>query len=184
MVYCAQTDTPPSITTGVFHDIAKPSAYSVGAAVPAFDLVGEDVQLGQQNARLQRVQARIHADAVIGVAGFALAVIAQRFDQMRQLFVIGQHGAAIAITAQRLGRIEADGGDVRPGDRMLTVQRAAEALRTVGDQLEAMGFGQGSNGGIIGGLPEQIDGDDRLRGQPGSAAPSRSPPPSSSGSMQ
>ena len=46
--------------------------------------------------------------------------------------------------------------------RVFAVERAAIALRAVGDELQAFALTDRGDGWIIGGLAEQIDGDDRL----------------------
>ena len=84
-------------------------------------------------------------------------------DQAGKRFVVGQHRAAIAIAAQWLGREERGGCRVHPFERLLAMERAAEALRLVGDELEAVLLRDGGDGGIIRRLAEEVDGDDHAR---------------------
>ena len=58
-----------------------------------------------------------------------LAVHTHGIHPLPQGFVVGQHRPAIAVATERLGREEAGGGHVRPVDRVMTGERAAEALR-------------------------------------------------------
>src|SRR5690606_39872152 len=50
--------------------------------------------------------------------------------------------------------------------RMLAVEGAAEALGRVGDQLEAVLVADRLDGRVVGGLAEQVDGDDDAGLQP------------------
>ena len=67
-----------------------------------------------------------------------LAVDAQRDQEVVEALVLAEHRPAVAVAAERLGREEGGGGDVGPVDRVLAVERAAEALGGIGDQLQAV----------------------------------------------
>ena len=91
-----------------------------------------------------------------------LAVDAVAVHQVPQAGVIGQHRSAVAVAAQRLGREEAGGGDIGPMQRVMAVQRAAETLGAVGDQLQALAVADRLDRRVVGGLAEQVDGDHHL----------------------
>ncbi|MNQ89317.1 hypothetical protein D3C85_1046230 [compost metagenome] len=148
-----------------------------GDAVAPFDLLTEDLQLLDQDGGLDGVQTAVQADAhvqilrvvveglVLQVDRHRLAVDADGIDQLGQVVVIGQHRPAVAVAAQGLGREEAGGGDVGPFQRVLAVDGAAKTLGRVRDQLQAVLVADGLDGRIVGGLAEQVDGDDHARFQ-------------------
>ena len=136
---------------------------------------------------LDGVQPAVHADAHVQIFGVVVegpAVQVARPPPCRargsgsirsaQRVVLGQHRPAVAVAAQRLGREEAGGGDVGPVQRMLAVERAAEALGAESEISFRPCLSQiGLHGRIVGRLAEQIDGDDHARA---SAGPRPSPP--------
>ena len=149
---------------------------AVRRAVAPLDLLREDLQLLDQDGGLDGVQTAVHADphgqvfGVVGerlaglhVLGDDLAVDPQRVHFLGEILIIGQHRPAVAVAAQRLGREEAGGGDVGPFDGMVAIEGTAEALGRIGDQLEAVAVTDGPDGRIVGGLAEQVDGDDHAR---------------------
>ncbi len=77
---------------------------------------------------------RSAALALILLCG-SLAVLAQGFDGLGELGVIGKDGAAVAVAAERLGREERGGLRIGPVHRLLAVERGAVALRAIGDEL-------------------------------------------------
>lgn len=156
------------------HVPCKPLGVTVGDDVAQGDLFGEQLELLDQHRRLDGIQPRVHADAHVQVLGVVvegaagdvarhgLAMHPQAVEQLGQGGVIGQDRPAVAVAAQRLGRKEAGGDDVGPMAGMVAVQGATEPLRTVGDQLEAVFPGHRRDGRIVGGLAEQVDGNDHL----------------------
>ena len=129
------------------------------------NLLFEDRQLLDQDRRLQRVEARIHADADIVVFVVALAVEAQRADEIGRRVIVGDDRAAVAVAAERLGGKETRGGEIadRPGAPAL-VGRAI-ALRRIADQRQPARLAEGLDRIVIRGLAEQVDRDHRARAQ-------------------
>ena len=148
-----------------------------GDLVPHLDLFGKDGELFQEDCRLDRVEARIHADADVEIFRVMvearpgkiscnrLAMHVQRADQARQSLVIGQHGPAIAIATERLGRKKAGRDNISEVRRVAAIDRGAEALRAVGDQFQAVCVGDLAQARIVCRLAEQAHADDHARGQ-------------------
>ena len=67
MVYCAHTDVEPAGTVGDDRNVAKSFGITAGNAVARLDLVGEDLQLFDQDRGLDGVEARGETDADVVV---------------------------------------------------------------------------------------------------------------------
>jgi hypothetical protein len=120
-------------------------------------LVLEDLELGEQHRRLDRVEPAVDADAhdVVGVA--AHAVETDRFVECGARAVVGEDGAAVAVAAERLAWIEAGCRDRRErADHAIALARA-EALRRVLDQQHVVALADRADRGIVGGEAEQVD---------------------------
>gem|GEM_PF-6911205 len=148
-----------------------------GGGVAPFDFFSEDLQLLDQDGGLDGVQTAVQADAHVQIFGVVvegavlqvdahrLAVNPDGIHQLSQVVVVGQHRPAVAVAAQRLGREEAGGGHVGPFQRVSAVDRAAESLGRVRDQLQIIFVADRLDRRIVGRLAEQVDGDDHARGQ-------------------
>ena len=94
------------------HQTAEQGVVACRGALPGQDLVGEDLELGKQDRRLNRIETTVHPDPHIVVLVLALSVHAQRAEDRGQFGIIGEHRAAVAVAAKRLGREEAGGGQL------------------------------------------------------------------------
>ena len=122
-------------------------------------IVFQCLQLGQQHRRLDGVQPGVHAhtDIVVLAAG-ALAMDAQRTDDVRRGIVIGEYGTAVAVAAQGLGREERGGGDVAEGAALAALIGRAEGLGCVLDENEAVLLADGCDGVVVAGVTQNIHG--------------------------
>ena len=94
-----------------------------------------------------------------------LAVNPERFNAFGQRRVIGNDRAAISVTTERLGREKAGRRDIGPIRRVLAIQRAAIALRRVGDQFQAKLVTNRFDFRVVRRLPKQVHRDDHFRVQ-------------------
>ena len=134
--------------------------------LPGGDLiVGQRLQLGQQNRRLQIVQTGVHAhpDVIVLPAG-ALAVDAEGADEIVERIVIREHCAAVTVAAKGLGREEGGGGDASKGTGLFPVIFRTEALGRVLDEGKAVLLANGGNGVVVAGVAENIHRYHRLGG--------------------
>ena len=81
-------------------------------------------------------------------------------DELGPFVGVGEHRAAVAVAAERLGREEARGGDVAERAGHLSVDRPAEALRSVLEQEHAVPLAHFPDRRIVGGKTEEVDGHD------------------------
>ncbi len=125
-----------------------------GHLLAQLDLLLEDVQLGQQDGRLQGVQAAVHADPHVVVAAI-LAVAGDLAQHPGQLVVAGEDRPAVAVAAQRLAGEEAGAGDGGQAARAASLVAGAEALRRVLDHRQAVTGGDGVDGVEVGALAVQ-----------------------------
>ena len=137
------------------------------SAAPGLDLVGKDFELGEKDRRLNRIETSIHPDPHIVVFVLALSMHAQGADDRGQFRIIGKDGSAVAVAAKRLGREEAGGGQFGERADLSAAPVRAEALRCVGDQPEPVRFCDFLDCVVVGGLAEQVDGDDADRSKTG-----------------
>lgn len=124
-------------------------------------LVAEVGEFGLDNGGLQAVAAAVGTEGVVRLAFFA-AVVGDGADGFGQVGVFGKNGPAVAITTEWLGGEEAGGGDVPHGASLAAALLGSEALSGVFDDFQAVLFGDGFEGRVVGHLAEEIDGDDRL----------------------
>ena len=130
-----------------------------GDLLAQLNLLGQDLELGQQDGRLQGVEAAIHAHADVVVAA-VLAVAGDLADDLGELVVVGEDGAAVAIAAERLAGEEAGAGDGAEVARHAALVAGAEALRSVFDDRDAKFGGDGVDGVEVGALAVQAHRDD------------------------
>ena len=150
-------DVGCSVDSGFFEQ-----AVVVGGDLLAeLNLLGEDLELGQQDGGLQGVEAAIHAHADVVVAA-VLAVAGDLADDLGELVVVGEYGAAVAIAAERLAGEEAGAGDGAEVARHAALVARAEALCSVFDDRDAVLGGDGVDGVEVGALAVQAHRDDRL----------------------
>ena len=131
--------------------------------IARLDLVRENLELLDQDRRLDGVEARGKADADIVVFVAALAVHAQAAQGIGHISVVGKHRAAVAIAAERLCGEEAGGGRVAESAEPAVIVDRAEGLRGIVENKQVFRLSRRSNRIVIGRQPEQIDRDDRLR---------------------
>lgn len=130
-----------------------------GDLLAQLNLLGQDLELGQQDGGLQGVEAAIHAHADVVVAA-VLAVAGDLPDDLGELVVVGEDGTAVAVAAQRLAREEAGAGDGAEVARHAALVAGAEALRGVFDDRDAVFGGDGVDGVEVGALAVQAHRDD------------------------
>ena len=114
------------------------------------------VHLHKQDRRLYGVQTGVHADAHVVVFERAFAVDAERADQRRRLVGVGEHRAAVAVAAEGLGREKRRARRVAESAVAFAVQHAAEALRRVLKEEQAVLFTHGGDRLMVGGQAEEI----------------------------
>jgi len=132
-----------------------------GDLLAQLDLLGQDLELGQQDRGLQGVEAAVHAHADVVVAA-VLAVAGDLADDLGELVVVGEDGAAVAIAAERLAGEEAGAGDGAEVARHAALVAGAEALRGVFDHRDAVLGSDGVDGVEVGALAVQAHRDDGL----------------------
>lgn len=142
----------------VFEGIGVTCAYFLAQGDLFVPEVGE---LGLDDGGLQAVAAAVGAEDVVRLALFA-AVISDRAEGFGKCGVGSEDGPSIAIATEWLGREEAGAGDCADGATFTTVLLGSEALSGVFDNLQAVLFGDGFEGGVIGHLAEEVDCDDGL----------------------
>ena len=115
-------------------------------------------QLGQEDGGLEVIQSGVNArpDVVVLAAG-ALAVDADRAQQIRQRVVVGKNGASVSVAAQRLGREEGGSGDGAEGAAHLSFVGGAHALGSILQQSQAVLVADGGNGIIITRITQEIN---------------------------
>ena len=166
MVYCAQTEVEPLGDARNGRHVGERRGIARGDARARRDLVGEDLQLLDQHRGLDGVEAAVQSDADAIVLAAALAVHAQAPQDLRELVVVGEDRAAVAVAAERLGGKEARAGRVGQRPDLAVAIGRAEGLRGVVDHEQLLRVGDRGDRGVVGGLAEQIDRDDRLRLEP------------------
>ncbi len=125
------------------HEAAEFLRISLSDARASTQLVVEDLELLDQHRGLHRVHAAVEADADIVVLVAALAMHAQR--------------APVAVAPQRLGREERRRREVAERTHATIVELAAEALRGIREDPQAVTSGDLLDLRIARRLPEQID---------------------------
>src|SRR5262249_16823582 len=112
-------------------DLGKPGPIAARDALARYDLLGEDLELFDQDRRLDRVEPSVepYSHAIIFVV--ALAVDAQAAHDRGKLVVVGEHGAAVAVNAERLCRKEAGRGRFGEGAEATVAVARPESLRGI-----------------------------------------------------
>ncbi len=118
-------------------------------------------QFGQQNGRLQGVQATVDAYADVMIATI-LAVAGDLAHHGGQLIVVGEDGSAVAVAAQGFAGEETGASNGCEVAAFAAFVRGAKALRSVFNDRDAMLSGNGIDGVVVGTLAVQTDGDDGL----------------------
>ena len=85
-------------------DVAQTGGVTIRDGAAQDDLVVEQVELVQQDRRLQRVHTAVHAEAHVVVAIRALAVDTKRLQRFEVGRIVEEDGPSISIASQRLGR--------------------------------------------------------------------------------
>ena len=115
------------------------------------------VHLHKQDRRLDRVETGVHADADVVVFKRALAVDAEGADHGRRFVGVGEHRTAVAVAAEGLRGEEGRACRVAESAVALAVQHAAEALRRVLQEEQAVLFAHGGDRLMVCGQAEEID---------------------------
>ncbi len=144
-------------------DIGELFGIVAGGAVARGDLVGENLELLDQDRGLDRIEAGRHADTDVVVFIAALPVHAQAQQRFGEFVVVGEHRAAVAVAAERLGREKAGGGGVTEGAERAAFIGATEALRGVVEHEQIGGLDDLRDRVVIRRQAEQIDRNDGLR---------------------
>ncbi|MCY1365944.1 hypothetical protein D9M69_528180 [compost metagenome] len=119
-----------------------------------FDLVLEDLQLGQQDRGLQSIQTTIHTYTDVVISPI-LAVTGNLTQNRGQLLVAGEDGPAIAIATQRFAREEAGASDSGQVAGALALVGCTKALCGILDYRNAVFGGNSVDCIIIGALTIQ-----------------------------
>ncbi len=112
---------------------------------------------------MDRVEPPGDADANGIVFVGALAMDAQALHLAGEFVVIGEHGTAVAVAAERLGREKTRRARRRQRAEPAAAIGGAESLRGIIEHEHAVLGGDGANGVVVGGQPEQIHRDDCAR---------------------
>ena len=104
------------------------------------------------------------AHGLVAVAPFAMH--AHAAHRRGERVVVGEHRAAVAVAAERLRRKKAGRGRQRQRADAAVLVGGAEALGGIVEHEQTLGLGDGRDRAVVGGLPEHVDRDDRLRGEP------------------
>lgn len=150
------------IGRGVDAGFLEESVVIGGDLLAELDLLGQDLELGQQDGGLQGVEAAIHAHADVVVAA-VLAVAGDLADDLGEPVVVGEDRPAVAVAAERLAGEEAGAGDGAEVARHTALVAGAEALCGVFDDRDAVPGGDGVDGVEVGALAVQAHRDDGLR---------------------
>src|SRR5262249_44547256 len=142
------------------HDIAKPLAVSARNAVAGLYFGRKNLQLLEQNSRLDGVETRSKADANIVVFIAAVSMHAQTSERVCHPIVVGHASTAGAITTERLCGKETGRGGVTKGAQPTVVVRRAKALRGIIENQQAFGLGRNRNGTVVSRQAEQINRDE------------------------
>src|SRR5699024_9910851 len=105
-----------------------------------FNLLIEQLELDQQDRRLQRVQPAVHAQLQVTVAP-SVAVIDQTTQRRRQVVIIGKQRSAVAVGPQRLAGKEAGTGDPAQAAGSAPVAAGPKALSGILDHCQTMALG-------------------------------------------
>ena len=146
--------------------VAERRRVARGDRAPAVELLVEDLELGQENCRLKRVEAAGETEHERLVAGAGAAVRADHADRLGELAALGEHRTAVAVAAERLGRIETGRADIgASAPTRVAADGAAKTLRSIGEHVQAMPLGDGGDRRVVRRQPVEIDGHHRARPQ-------------------
>ena len=143
--------------------IAQRLVVAARDTLAGFDLVFKDGKLLQEDRRLQRIEPRVQADADVVVFLRALSVAAQRTDEGCERIIIGEDRAAVPVAAKRFSGKETRRRERTERARAPPFVGRAAGLRGIADERQPVRGAKGFKRIVIGGLAEQIDGDDRAR---------------------
>lgn len=144
---------------GVDAGVLEQTVVVGGDLLAELDLLGQDLELGQQDGGLQGVEAAIHAHSDVVVAA-VLPVAGDLADELGELVVVGEDRTAVAVAAERLAGEEAGAGDGAEVARHAALVAGAEALCSVFNHRYAVLGGDGVDGVEVGALAVQAHRDD------------------------
>ena len=144
------------------HDIAKPFTVSMGNLVAGIDFVREDLELFDQDRRLDGIEPRGETDADIVVFIAPLPVHTQASEGVGNAVIVGHHRAAVAIATERLGGEKTGRRGVAKGAQAPIVVGRAKALGSIIKNEQIFGLRRGCNRAVVGRQAEQIHGNDRF----------------------
>ena len=124
-------------------------------------LAFEQVHLREEDRRLDRVEARVHADADVVVLAGALAVNLQGGKEAGDLVIVGVDGSAVAVAAERLRGEEARAGDVAERTASGALIRGSSTLSGVFNQQKTVVGADPRDLIETGGIAKEVNGDDR-----------------------
>ena len=132
-----------------------------GAAelVPAVDVL----ELDGEDGALEAVHAGVPADFVVVVAA-AHSVLAQHAGALGDFIGVGGDHAGVARGAEVLGGIKAEGGGIAESAGMNALPFGSPGLRGVFNELEIALFCDAGEGGEIGALAVEMDGENGADG--------------------
>src|SRR5204863_3166500 len=103
--------------------------------IPLFDFILEDLQLFDQDRRLNSIEPRIITDMNMLITVGALAMHAQRQQQVSDALIVCKHSATIAIATQRLCGEKTGCGRVADRTGAPAVEQTTKALRRVAEKF-------------------------------------------------
>ncbi len=107
---------------------------------------------------------RVFQPSLVVVVAAAHSVLAQHAGALGEFVGVGRDHAGVARGAEVLGGIEAEGGGIAESACFYPLTIGAPGLGGVFDELEIALFGDAGEGGPVGALAVEVDGEDGLDG--------------------